>query len=234
MASSIENTIGARVTNAEYLSTYLKGFKNFAPSDPALSGPELADLIANIKAANTETAAAIQHYSNAIDARNKLFTEDVDSVRYVLSAIGATVRASFGKTSKEAGNIAEMIHNLRGKTFKKSTKTPTEESISQSERSFGSMTQNFSAMITTLESFGSKYTPSNSAISIPTLHIKLNLMGESNIAVAAAYGPLKEKRDDRFVLYQRVNILTQRIKDAIKSQYGLKSTEYNLVKGLKV
>ena len=159
--------------------------------------------------------------------RNKIFTEDVDSVKYVLSAIGATVRASFGKTSKEASNIAEMIHNLRGKTFKKSSKTLTEDSISQSERSFGSITQNFSDMITTLQTFGVKYSPSNSAISIPTLHIKLNLMAQSNIAVTAAYGPLKEKRNDRFVLYQRVNRLTQRIKDAVKGQYGLKSTEYN-------
>ena len=234
MASSIETTIGARVANAESISTHLTAFKNFSPPDAALAGPKLSALIDNIKATNTEAAAAIQRYSNAVDTRTKLFKEDVNSVSFLLSAIGATVRASFGKNSKEAGNIASMIQNLRGVTSKKAPKEPSQDSVSQSERSFGSVTQNFSNLITTLESFGGKYTPANSDISIPALHIKLNLMGNSNVAVTASYGSLKEKRDDRFVLYQRLNILTQRIKDAVKSQYGSKSTEYNLVKGLKV
>lgn len=66
------------------------------------------------------------------------------------------------------------------------------------------------------------------------LQTKLTDLTASNIAVTSTYGQLKEKRDDRSELYKKLTDITQRIKDAVKSQYGLKSTEYNLIKGIKV
>jgi hypothetical protein len=234
MASNSEVTLGARVANAEKISTNLKAFTAYAPSDTALTVAELDTLIANAKTKNTETASAAHDYSAAVDTRQKLFQKDSDSLMKVMSPIGATVRSAFGKTSKEASDIATFILKIRGVRIHKSTKEPNAEFVSQSERSYGSMTQNFSDLITTLEKYGGKYAPANTDITLTTLQGKLKGLNESNVAVTATYGQLKERRDDRAELYKELTGTTQRIKDAVKSQYGLSSTEFKLVKGIKV
>jgi hypothetical protein len=234
MASTSEVTIGAKVANAEKIATHLKAFVGYSPTDASLTAAALDSLITKTKTKNTETAASTQEYSLAVDNRQKLFQKDPDSLIKVMSLIGATVRSSFGKTSKEAANIAAMITKIRGVKIKKAAKEPNAEFVSQSERSYGSMTQNFSDMITTLEKYGANYAPANSAILLATLKQKLIDVTAANIAVTTTYGQLKEKRDDRSEFYKLLTAVTQRIKDAVKSQYGLKSTEYNLIKGLKV
>lgn len=234
MASTSEVTIGAKVTNAEKISTNLKAFAGYTPSDAALTAAELDKLINNTRTKNSEAASAAQDYSAAVDTRQKLFQKDSNSLIKILSPIGATVRSSFGKTSKEANDTATIITKIRGVKVKKDKKEPNAEFVSQSERSYGSMTQNFSDMITTLTKYGGKYAPVNADIVLANLQTKLNDLTAANIAVTATYGQLKEKRDDRSELYKTLTDITQRIKDAVKSQYGLKSTEYNLIKGIKV
>jgi hypothetical protein len=234
MASTSEVTIGAKVANAEKIATHLKAFVGYAPSDPTLAAASLDNLISSTKTKNTETAAATQDYSFAVDNRQKLFQKDPTSLIKVMSPIGAAIRSAYGKTSKEAKDIAAMVTKIRGIKVKKASTEPNAEFVSQSERSYGSMTQNFSDMITTLEKYGDLYRPANAAIRVDTLKEKLTNLNLANVAVTSSYGQLKEKRDDRLDLYKQLTAITQRIKDAVKSQYGLKSTEYNLIKGLKV
>ncbi len=234
MASTSEVTIGARVTNAEKILTYLQAFEGYAPTDATIKIPALVTLITNTKAKNTETASSVQTYSAAVDKRQALFQSDTNSLIKVLSPIGATVRSAFSKASKEATDIAAMIIKIRGARISKGSKDQSGEFVSQSERSYGSMTQNFANIITTLENYGAKYDPLNAYIKIAALKEKLTQLTEANIAVTASYGKLKEKRDDRATLYKELTTITQRIKDAVKSQYGLRSTEYNLIKGIKV
>ena len=76
MASTSEVTIGAKVTNAEKISTNLKAFAGYAPSDTALTAVELDKLINNTKTKNTEAASAAQDYSSAVDTRQKLFQKN--------------------------------------------------------------------------------------------------------------------------------------------------------------
>lgn len=234
MASTSEVTIGAKVANAEKISTNLKAFTGYAPPDAALTAAALDKLINSTKTKNNETVSAAHDYSSAVDTRQKLFQKDSNSLIKVMSPIGATVRSSFGKTSKEANSITAMITKIRGVKVKKGSKEPNAAFISQSERSYGNMTQNFSNMITTLEKHGAKYTPANADIKLKTLKDKLTNIIAANIAVTTTYGQLKEKRDDRSILCKQLTDITQRIKDAVKGQYGLNSTEYNLIKGLKV
>ena len=234
MATSSELTLGAKVANAEKILTNLKAFVAYAPADAALSIAGLEELIKKIKNANTATAGNVQAYSEAVDKRQILFQKGDDSLVKILPLIGATVRASFGKTSKEAINIANMITKIRGAKAKKISKDATEATVSQSEKSYGSMTQNFSDMIATLENYTIKYNPINAEITIFALLAKLAYLGDANVAVTATYGKQKENRDDRAVLYANLNVITQRIKDNVKSQYGMTSTEYKLIKGLKI
>jgi hypothetical protein len=59
-------------------------------------------------------------------------------------------------------------------------------------------------------------------------------LNTANTNVPLAYGKLKQSRDDRNELYKNLTEITQRIKEAVKSQYTVGSTEYTLNKGLKI
>lgn len=234
MASNSELTFGSRLTNAETLVTHLQSFKDYVAQTPDQAVANVQAVITNIKTQNTTTAGDKQDFSSAVDLRQKLFQKDQDSLIKLLSPIGSAVRSAFGKTSKEAANIAALITKIRGVKVKKEPKEPTEETVSQSERSFGSITQTFSDIIATVQKFGSNYNPANEKVKLPALTDKLAQLTTANTNVPLAYGKLKQSRDDRNELYKNLTDITQRIKDAVKSQYTLNSTEYALIKGLKI
>jgi hypothetical protein len=234
MASTSEATWGAKVANAETLATYLQSFTAYAPPNPQMSVTNYQTAIATAKTLNQNTATALQVWSAAIDARQQIFFKAADSLKKILSPIGATVRASFGKTSKQAADIAAIINKIRGEKIKTQKKDSSGEFISQSERSYGSITQSFADIITTLQGYGTGYNPINAAITIVALQAKLTAINTANTNVASAYSQLKQKRDNRLASYTDLSQITQKIKDAVKSQYGQVSTEYVLIKGLKV
>ena len=57
---------------------------------------------------------------------------------------------------------------------------------------------------------------------------------EKNNNVVAAYSVLSPKQDSRVDSYNVLSQKATRIKDFVKSQYGASSSEYNLIKGLKI
>jgi hypothetical protein len=122
---------------------------------------------------------------------------------------------------------------IRGEKRKKDKSEPTEESVSQSAKSFGSRTENFSDLIATLELMP-KYKPANKSLNTAELKVKLGILEQSNTAVTDAFGELKKERDKRNDLFEQMNVLVQGIKDAVIGQYNINSTEYKLIKGLKV
>lgn len=234
MASNSETTFGARLNNAQTLATHLQSFKAYVSQTPDQSIANVQALITGIKAQNTTTAGNKQDYSATVDLRQKLFNKNSDSLIKLLSPIGSAVRSAFGKTSKEAANTAALITKIRGIKVKKEPKDPTEETVSQSERSFGSITQTFADIIATLEKFGNNYNPANEQVKLPALLEKLAQLTVANTNVPLAYGKLKQARDERIELYNNLTDITQRIKEAVKSQYTVGSTEYALIKGLKI
>jgi len=234
MASTSEVTLGAKVANAETLVTYVESFAGYAPPQPDISIVNYKALITTAKNNNQSTAASLQSWSAAIETRQQLFFKAKDSVKKILSPIGATVRSSFGKTAKESSDIASLINKIRGEKIPKEKKDDKGEFVSQSERSYGSITQSFSDLITTLQGYAAGYSPVNASITIVALQAKLTALTASNIGVAANYGQLKQNRDTRTATYTDLSQRTQRIKDTVKSQYGQNSTEYSLIKGLKV
>ena len=146
-----------------------------------------------------------------------------------------------GKTSKPAIDIAALAVKIRGEKKKKDNTPPTEETaakkkdpVSQSERSYGSITQHFADIIATVTALGTDYAPVNTNIKIAALTTKMNTIKTANNNVTTTYGALKTSVDGRQKQYNDVSAKIQRVKDAVKSQYGIGSTEYSLIKGLKV
>ena len=241
MASFSENTFGSRIANAEAISTHLKSFTGFVAPTTETSIASIDTLIASLKTDNSGIATKKLAYSTAVDVRAKQFFKTPDSVEKLLSPITAAVKAKFGKTSKPATDIAALAVKIRGEKKKKDDTPPVEgtegekkEPVSQSERSYGSMTQHFADIIATVTALDKDYEPANANINVEALTTKIDTIKTANNNVTATYGALKTSVDSRQNQYDDLSARIQRVKDAVKSQYGVGSTEYKLIKGLKV
>ena len=76
MASNSEVTFGARVANAETISTHLKSFTGFIAPTPNTTIPNYDVLITSLKTENTGVATKKANYSAAVETRQKLFFKD--------------------------------------------------------------------------------------------------------------------------------------------------------------
>jgi hypothetical protein len=74
----------------------------------------------------------------------------------------------------------------------------------------------------------------NPDITIGELKKFLDTARENSQAVNLAYTELDKVRQTRDTIYKDLSTRTQRVKEAIKAQYGTKSKEYEAVKGLKI
>lgn len=234
MASNTEATFGAKIANASAISTHLKSFIGYIAPTADTSIVNYDALIEATKVENSNVIRKKSEYSTAVDTRQKHFSNLPTSVGKLLSPIAATLRAKLGKDAKEVNDISVLITKIRGERATKPKEGDTKEKISQSERSFGSMTQNFADIVSTLTALGTNYIPVNELIKLPNLQVKITEINQANNAVASAYGGLKVSADQRNSLYETLAERTQRIKESIKSQYGVGSMEYKLIKGLKV
>lgn len=234
MASNSESTFGSRLSNAEQLATHLASFTSYTPVSSEHALPAYTTLITTIKSTNDSIAALNSQFSLAVDARISIFNTDPASLLRVLTLIGSYVRARFGKASQQATEISSYINKIRGEKTTKLKKNQEGEFVSQSERSYGSRTKHFADIVATLTSYGTSYTPTNSDIELPQLTALLQKLNDATNIVTSAYGQLKTLKDSRLTLYTDLSARTLRIKDGIKAQYGSRSSEYALVKGLKI
>lgn len=233
MASISERSFGARIGNAEKLATALNTFTNFQPQRPEFSITELNSLITQIKNQNIEVASKKQTYSLAVETRKQFFEKNTYSIKKILSPINATVKASYGKEAKEATDVASIIAKIRGANAKSSA-TVTQTNVSQSYQSFSSRTQFFSDLITNLTNFGTNYNPSNNQLIVTNLETLHNNATKANNQVMDSFSQFRQTNTNRIDNYENLSQITMRIKENVKSQYGLNSSEYILVKGLTI
>lgn len=234
MASTSEVTFGARIANAEALLTNLKAFGGYVAPTPETLIINYDALIASMKTENSSVATKKLAYSTTVDVRQKHFIKEPTSISKILSPIVAAVRAKMGKSAKEVAHITALMTKIRGEKSIKPKASDTAETVSQSERSYGSMTQNFSDIVSTLTALGADYAVVQTNLKLPALLTKLAVVTASNNEVTTTYGALKTTVNSRANKYDDLAERTQRIKESVKSQYGVASTEYKLIKGLKV
>jgi hypothetical protein len=233
MKSSTEKSYGARIGNAESLVTAIQGFNNYQSPKPELSIEGFRSLIDNIKNQNDQIALNKKKYSEAVEARVKIFDKNPYSVNRVLSPINATVKVSFGKEAKIATSVATIIAKIRGSNSK--TVKDTEGTfVSQSHQSFNSKIQFFADLIVYLTDFGEEYAPAKTELSLNNLkNLYLDAVNANNV-VMDTYSQFIQKNDIRVDTYVKLSKTATLIKENVKAQYGYNSSEYNLVGKLKI
>ena len=237
MSSTTERGFGARLQRAQDLRNYLQGFSNYNPPRPQEGLALFTPFVASIITANSTETSLQQQYKIAIDSRQAAFRGGENSVMKLLAPIKGAVEAQYGKKSTEAVVINQIIKSMRATKLVKPPEEPGDaaqiKSISTSERSYGSMTQFFNDIISTLQQFIA-YNPSNPNITVASLQSTSVLLSQYNSDVAQKVQALKFIRAQRLNLYKDLKDRVQRIKSYVKAEYGTTSTEYNLIKGLQI
>ncbi len=232
MASTSQASFVARLAKAEQLYQSLINFNNYDPGETSLKPEILLDLINQLHLNQTEHTNAQHEYLLATFERRKLFIVEPNSIGKLLSPIGSFVRAKMNKNSQQAKDVTQLIIKIRGAKTKAISKNADTTTISSYEKSYGSQLQNFQDIITLLISFGTNYEPSNTAIKITQLQATYQDALAKTNAVTQKLTQYKPKIVNR---QQSFELLTQKanaIKEMVKSQYGISSTEYILIKGL--
>ena len=235
MRSTSETSYGARIGNAKKLVAALQNFNGYQAIKPEFSINSYTDLINATKAQNTTVAGKKQSYSLAVDNRIQIFDKGETAISKILSPINGTVKVSYGRTSKEATDVAGIIAKIRGANIRKSTSTsPDEATVSQSYQSFNSKAQFFSDLIVNLTNFGTNYEPANSTLNIAGLNDIYTNAIAANSNVMNTFTQFAQSNTTRIDSYFQLSQTAIRIKDSVKAQYGYTSTEYSLIKGLKI
>lgn len=127
----------------DVVTDHLTTFVGYVEVTPECKLTEYNNLITQIKDKNNVIATTISQFSLAVEIRQNLFTKNADSLNKTLSPISSYIKAKFSKTSKQATDIASLVNKIRGEKTDKLKKDEEGEFVSQSERSYGSQTQNF-------------------------------------------------------------------------------------------
>lgn len=241
MASTSERTYGSKVANASKIAALLKTFPNYIAPAPDISIASYDNLVSGIVSLNSDIAVKKANYSSAVEARQQLFFKANNSIAKSLSPVIATIKATLGKNAKPVTDVSALIVKIRGAQKAKpkdpnpqDPNSPQTSTVSQSTRSYGSIMQAFSDIIDTVASLDNNYVPANEAYQVSALKTTLTNALATNDNATIAYATLKTGIDNRLETYNDLSQKTQRIKEAIKAQYGVASTQYKLIKGLSV
>jgi hypothetical protein len=235
MSSNSETSYGARIGNAEKLVAALQNFNNYQAIKPEYSIANYTIVIKDLKEQNNTVALKKQNYSLAVDNRKHTFDVGVTSIDKLLSPINSAVKVSFGRTAKEATDVASIIAKIRGANIKsKKNADPNQETVSQSYQSYNSRVQFFADLIVNLANFNTNYQPANPNLTVTELNNLYAKAIDANNQVMDKFTQFIQNNDTRLDSYHQLSQTAIRIKDAVKGQYGNTSAEYKLISGLKI
>lgn len=233
MASTVENSFGARLARAQKMLGCISTFQNFTPPRYEETPGGLSDLINQIIALNQEETSLEQQYNLMVKTRENLFYEDANCITKLLAMIRGSVEAQYGKESIEFKQVDAGVRRLRtkGPTIKAATADMPESKVSQSERSYGSLTQYFSDLVTILSQLPG-FNSSNPVLQLSNLQSLVAQANQLTLEVAMRRQSLTNCRDRRRNAYKELKSRGSRIKAYTKSNYGLSSSEYKQIKGI--
>lgn len=234
MNSKSKASYSSRLTEAEKMVEFLNTFAAYEPGDEDLKPASLLADTIDLHSIQTDHTTKHFNYTQAANERRKYFDKAENSIAKLLSPIGAYVKAKMGKTSQEYIEVMNLIRKIRGEKNIPISENSNTETISRSEKSFGSRLIYFGDIITLLTNFNASYYPSRTEIQVDKLQTVLNRAIDETNKVSAKLAVFKPVIQTRAEGFEALSAKVQRIKDMVKAQYGLNSSEYNLIKGLKI
>ena len=237
MKQKNDRTLGRHLADARNLADRLADFKNFkAPADFSLE--QFNQVIDETSKITNATVDKKMGWELAMTERDKLYKEEKDSVAKLLTVIKSAVKAQYGITSRVTQSITSKVKSMRGKsTTPKTTEEVTGtagvtevKKVSRSHHFTGSIAQDFSDIVTSLEHMDPAFDPGNAAISMDNLKEKASRLVAVSRKLASGYANWKITKMGRDKKMQLLKDFIDHIKEAVKSQYGINSEEHVSIK----
>lgn len=237
MSTTSESGFGARLRHAQDIVSFITSFAGYSPPRTQESVAGMNTLVTSIVASNNTSMSQKNAYALAVSQRVNAFRKTPASVERLLPLIMGAVESQYGKTSIEYKTIAAIAKRMRSTRLIRPPVDPSDPesavTVSSSEQSYGSMTQFFNDLKTSLTGF-TGYNPSNTSIKLAALNTLSTALTTLNNTVATSLLNLKNARSARDLAYTDLKDRVKRIKAYVKAQYGVASNEYKMVKGIKV
>lgn len=229
-----EKSFGARLGNGKKLKASIDTFVNYEPQSGENSPTDLAKKIDDLEILDDEVGVLVNDFKDCVSERRTVFFEDELSIRKLLSPILSYVSGKYGKDSNQYRVVRSWVMKMRGQRMQPVSSTPDAVTHSVSQMGFCSFIANFKSLIVTLEGFGVTYTPANQNITVDklnTLHADGTLRNEK---VDTAFSLMVPKVDDRVAEFAAFSTLCQCVKNFVKSQYGVRSSQFKIVTKIAV
>jgi hypothetical protein len=242
MASTSETGHAKNVANFEDLISFCTGYGTaYNPSKASIKLPALNSQFTSAKNSLTTVNTLLPPSTNAINAREIVFTPLSKLITRVVNAVAAS-----NVTKQVFADVKTIARKLQGKrgsdklpTIVDDPNTPEDESqksISASQMSFDNRIENMDKLIQLLASQPG-YAPNETDLKVATLTALLADMRTKNTAAINALTPLSNARIARnTILYATGTGLVDtagEVKKYVKSVFGGTSPQYKQVSGLK-
>ena len=228
-----KKSFAARIHRAQQLSSYIKDFTGFDPPRTDESAVSYQALTDSISIANQSETALMKDYRLAVNERQNAFFGKSNSVQSLFIPIKDMIKAQYGANSIEVTILESIIRKMRSSKVSRTSSDPTNpeqvKSISQSEKSYGSLTKNFNDFITVISGFES-YKPSKDTLKLPSLQEMSEKLAKLNDTVSQKINQLRSVKADRLKMYDELRDRSLRIKSYVKAHYGVDSNEYNMIR----
>lgn len=229
-------SFGAKLRRAYDLLSVIEKLEGYQPPRQEEQIEGFSAFVKRLESANVSTSNLRVAYKVAVDQRAEAFRKSEDSMEKFLVQIKGAVEAQYGKSSTQVTVVIGIIRKIRSTKLTKPPADPTDPSSeparSNSQRSFGSVTQFFNDLVTAIESFPN-FDPSNEHIKIPGLKERFNNLHNLNNAVISTTQDMDVAVAQRKSIFEELGEREQRIKSYVKAQYGPNSQAYNAIRGLK-
>ena len=232
MATYSQASFGARLSRAKQLYLYIHSFEDYSPDVPELTPPNFLLLIESMDTTQQKYTQTHHLFAESAKERANIFTKNDDSINKKATLIKAYVKAKFKNYSQQFKDVEKLVNKIRGEKPLKTSEDSDVQTISRTEKSYGSQLQNFTDLVTLAIQFGTEYAPANQNIKMTALQDTLRTATTLNNETTRKFAEFKPKiaqRQDGFV---QLSETANRIKEIVKSQYGITSDQYKLIKGL--
>jgi hypothetical protein len=222
------------------LQTAVAGFSPaFAPVDASLAPAAFLTFLNSLDAMGTDVGTAVGLYTNGVQRRTPMMADIQDRALRVLSLVKSNASwAAF------LPNIKKLVDKIRGNTPKQPKPpapgegpgSPPAKKRNTGEQSFADIEDNFEKLIAALGSVPG-YTPPASDLTIANLTTLATDFAAKNLAMSTLGNTIGMKQKARLEAFDGPGGLKEKmkaIKEAVRSQYGSTSAEYEQVKGIKV
>ena len=213
----------------------------FAPADTSLTATNFNTFIATVGAANTSVETLAVNYTTSATTRVALVKAIRSAVTQALGYVKSN--KAWVNQFKAAKMAADKLRGVRPPSNTEPPPPPApgapatepEKSRRKGEQAYVELTAHLGAFITAITSCAG-YAPPATEISLSTFNGLLSQFNGLNGFISQLSTQITSARENRRRLYFEGDCLKtkfQAVKDAVKGQYGQKSSEYGTVKGMK-